>query len=80
MCEKIIERLISNGLSGHLEKNKLLSGHQLGFPSLDLFESQLLPIAHEVYLLFNDYSILKTCGIFLDISNLLIKSCMGINL
>ena len=73
ICGKIFERLISNDLYDYLEENKLLSKHISGFGCHDLCVRQLLSIIHEVYSLFDAYSTLETCGIFLDMSKVFDK-------
>ena len=53
---KIFERLILNSLFEYLEEHNLLSAHQSSFP---------LSI---IYIVFDAFPTLESCGVFLDMS------------
>ena len=66
ICEKIIERLIFNGLLIYFSANKLISKAQSGFQPGDSCINHLLSITHEIFTPFDNG--LEVRSAFLDIS------------
>ena len=67
MCEKILEKIISNAMFKFAREQKLLNQRQSGFHSSDSCGNQLLSITHQTFKCFDCCPSLEAIPVFLDI-------------
>ncbi len=65
---KVFEKILFDGIYGHLNENGLITSRQSGFRPGDSTINQLLSITHKIYSAFEEIPSHETRAVFLDLS------------